>query len=355
MIPITKPFLPPLPEYQAMVSTIWENHWLTNMGPLSIELEQKLQQYLNVDNLLLLSSGTTALQIAIKALELKGEIITTPFSFVATVSSIVWEGCTPVFADIDPETLNASPKNIEDAITDKTCAILITHIFGNPCDVQEIQRIATAHHLKILYDAAHAFGVQVNDKSIYDFGDISIGSLHATKIFHSIEGGIVVSKDPVLMKKIAYMRNFGFDGPERFAELGINGKNSEFHAAMGLVNLKYIDEIITRQRMLTNHYDRRLRSLQAHAPKRMAEPNFSYYPLIFDNEALMLRGIENLNNEDIYPRRYFYPSLPSVLPYVCAADVPVADELARRMVCLPLYYDLSVTAIDQICDILLNS
>src|SRR5665213_2906716 len=240
MIPITKPFLPPMPEYEKYLSGIWERQWLTNMGPLTIELEMKLKEYLKVRQLLFVTNGTVALQMAIKALALKGEIITTPFSFVATTSSIVWEGCEPVFVDIDPSSLNIDASKIELSITEKTSAILATHVYGNPCDVEAIAKIAEKHNLKVIYDGAHGFGVKISGRSIFEYGDISICSLHATKFYHSIEGGLVITKDTHLLKKIAYMRNFGFDGPEAFAELGINGKNSEFHAAMGLANLNYV-------------------------------------------------------------------------------------------------------------------
>ncbi|RQP16654.1 MAG: aminotransferase class V-fold PLP-dependent enzyme, partial [Parapedobacter sp.] len=239
MIPITKPFLPPKELYHDYLDGIWQRQWLTNMGPLANKLELELKRFLNIQHTLFVTNGTVALQFAIKALDLQGEIITTPFSFIATTSSIVWEGCTPVFVDIDRFTLNIDPSKIENAITEKTTAIVATHVYGNPCDVDAIERIAKKHNLKVIYDAAHAFAVQLQERSIFEYGDISTCSLHATKLYHSIEGGLVTTTDPNLLKKIAYMRNFGFSGPESFAELGINGKNSEFHAAMGLANLSY--------------------------------------------------------------------------------------------------------------------
>src|SRR5690554_4987703 len=229
MIPVTRPFLPPQEEYAAYLPGIWQRQWLTNMGPLASELELKLKQHQQVKHLLFVTNGTVALQMAIKALDLKGEIITTPFSFVATTSSIVWEGCEPVFVDIDKESLNIDPTKIEAAITDKTSAILATHVYGNPCDVKAIEKIAQKHHLKVIYDGAHAFGVELYGKSIFDFGDISICSLHATKLYHSIEGGLVICKNKDLYQKLKYMRNFGISGFDSFAELGVNGKNSEFH------------------------------------------------------------------------------------------------------------------------------
>ena len=272
MIPVTKPFLPPQEEYEVLLKNIWKRGWITNMGPLASELEMGLKEHLDLNHLLFVTNGTVALQMAIKALDLKGEIITTPFSFVATTSSIVWEGCTPVFADIDPNNLNIDVTKIEEAITSKTSAILATHVYGNPCDVEEIQKIAEKHNLRVIYDGAHAFGVKINGRSIFEFGDISICSLHATKLYHSVEGGLLVTNDPDLLKKLAFMRNFGFDGPEAFAELGINGKNSEFHAAMGLVNLNYIQDIHLKRKELSELYDNRnLRSLKAnhHNGRRM--------------------------------------------------------------------------------------
>jgi dTDP-4-amino-4,6-dideoxygalactose transaminase len=344
-----------LEKYKALVSTIWENYWLTNAGPRSLELEEALRKYLNVDHLLVTSSGTMSLQLAIRALGLKGEIITTPLSFVSTVSSIVWEGCTPVFADIDAETLNVHPQRIEEAITEKTSAILVTHLFGCPCDVKAIQKIADKHNLKIIYDAAHAFGVKIDDQSIFNFGDISIGCLHATKIYHSIEGGLMVSKDISLIKKISYMRNFGFDGPQKFAELGINGKMSEFHAAMGLLNLEYIDRILARQKELSDYYDNKLSGFPARTPMPLASSNHSYYPLIFDQEHFLVYCAEVLNKQGIFPRRYFYPPLSSVLPYIERVPLDTADEVSKRVLCLPVYFDLSIPDIDTICAILNNA
>src|SRR5690554_7951083 len=237
MILVTKPFLPPQEEYQHYLNKIWQSGWLTNMGPLSKVLEKHLSEFLRVENILFVTNGTIALQMAIKALELKGEVITTPFSFVATTSSIVWEGCTPVFVDIDPNSLNIDANKIEAAITPNTSAILATHVYGNPCDVKAIEAIAKKYNLKVIYDAAHAFGVEVYGKSIFEYGDISICSLHATKLYHSTEGGLIFAKDAAVHRKLTYIRNFGISGFYEFAELGINGKNSEYHAAMGLVNL----------------------------------------------------------------------------------------------------------------------
>lgn len=357
MILITKPFLPPQAEYQKILAGIWDRDWLTNNGPLVNQLELDLKSYLAVNHLLFVSNGTIALQLAIKALDLGGEIITTPFSFVATTSSIVWEGCMPVFVDIDPHSLNIDPTKIEAAITDNTSAILATHVYGNPCDVDAIQRIAVKHHLKVIYDAAHAFGVQINNRSVFECGDISTCSLHATKLYHSVEGGLVFTKDPAMLKKIASMRNFGFSGPEAFDELGINGKNSEFHAAMGLANLKYIHIIIEKRRQLTERYDYWLKGAKGFTPKwnDRASKNYAYYPIVFESEELTLKCFDDLKAVEVFARRYFYPSLSSVLPYLSKKEMPVTDDVARRVLCLPLYYDLSFEEIDTICRIILRA
>ncbi|RXJ46029.1 DegT/DnrJ/EryC1/StrS family aminotransferase [Gelidibacter gilvus] len=356
MIPITKPFLPPQEAYENYLNGIWKRQWLTNMGPLASELEMKLKAELKLKHLLFVTNGTVALQMAIKALDLKGDIITTPFSFVATTSSIVWEGCQPVFVDIDKNSLNIDATKIEAAITEKTTAILATHVYGNPCDVVSIDRIAKKHNLKIIYDGAHAFGVEIYGKSIFEYGDISICSLHATKLYHSVEGGLVITKDASLLKKLAYVRNFGFDGPESFAELGINGKNSEFHAAMGLANLSYIDAIHLKRKLLTEGYDKNLKGLKAVKPvfHREGSLNYAYYALIFDDESLMLKCMKGLAATEIFTRRYFYPSLANSLPYVEPKDLEVTDDIAKRVLCLPLYYDLTVEEVELISRLLLR-
>src|SRR5690554_5638815 len=356
MIPVTKPFLPPLEEYKKYIDGIWQRQWLTNMGPLASELEMKLKEHLKVKHLLFVTNGTVALQMAIKALDLKGEIITTPFSFIATTSAIVWEGCTPVFVDIDSQSLNIDPAKIEAAITENTSAILATHVFGNPCDVEAIDKIAKKHDLKVIYDAAHAFGVEVNGRSVFEYGDISICSLHATKLYHSIEGGLVITKNPDLLKKLAYIRNFGFDGPEAFAELGINGKNSEFHAAMGLTNFPYINEIHSQRKKLTETYDRNLKTLKARKPSwhKGGSVNYAYYPLVFDSEEAMLKAKAYLEKHEVFTRRYFYPSLSSVLPYLEKVDMPITEEISKRVLCLPLYFDLTVEEVELVCRYLLR-
>ncbi len=354
MIPVTKPFFPPLEEYHKYLKMIWNNEWLTNMGPLSKELEDKLRDYLKVSNLLFVTNGTIALQMAIKALELTGEIITTPFSFVATTSTIVWEGCQPIFVDIDSKTLNIDPNKIEEVITDKTTAILATHVYGNPCDVEAIEKIAEKHSLKVIYDGAHAFGVNVNGKSVFEYGDISICSLHATKLYHSGEGGFIVTKDEKLNQKLKYIRNFGIAGHDRFAELGINGKNSELHAAMGLTNLPYIESIHKKRKELTIAYDKGLENLESFKPRwhENANRNYAYYPIILPSERILLDTISRLAENGIQTRRYFYPSLSAALPYLEPKQMPITKDIAERVLCLPLYYDLSVDEVSRICEII---
>lgn len=353
MITVTQPFLPPKTEYYAYLDAMYERNWLTNNGPYVRELEEKLTQYLGLEHFRFVSNGTIALQIAIKALELKGEIITTPFSYVATTSSIVWEGCTPIFVDIDEESLCIDPVKIEAAITPKTSAILATHIFGNPCDVEAIQAIADKHGLKVIYDAAHAFGVKYKEQSIFNYGDISITSFHATKLFHTIEGGGLMTTDADLNDKIKRLRNFGHKTSVSFDGVGINGKNSEVHAAMGLTNYKYIKQILQRRKELSLHYDAKLEGLNITRPTLLkgATKNYSYYPAIFENEETVLKVLAVLEKEDIYPRRYFYPSLSS-LDYVDSEEMPISDNIASRILCLPLYHNLKKTDINRICDLL---
>lgn len=356
MIPVTKPFLPPREEYSNFVDSIWERNWLTNSGPLLNELELKLKEYLSLDHLLYMSNGTIALQIAIKALQLKGEIITTPFSYVATTSSIVWEGCEPVFVDIHSETFNINPSKIEAAITDKTSAILATHVYGNPCDIEAIDKIAKKHNLKVIYDAAHCFGTIYKGKSVFEYGDISTISFHATKLYHTIEGGAVVTSQPELLKKMSFHRNFGHDGESKYAGVGINGKNSEFHAAMGLCNLKYIDDILNKRALDHQRYDKWLSQLNLQKPTIDEDVKFNcaYYPVVFKTQEHCDLIYKELKKHEIFARRYFYPIL-SKLGYVNDTPVPVAESISRRVLCLPLYYQLSESEIDLICRIIVRT
>lgn len=357
MITVTKPFLPPLSEFQDRVAEIFDRQWLTNHGPLVHDLEDKLKDFLEVDYLQFVTNGTLALQIAIKGLDLKGEVITTPFSYVATTSSLVWEGCKPVFGDIDPDSFNIDPVKIEEKITDQTTAILATHVFGNPCDIESIESIASEYNLKVIYDGAHSFGVRYKGNSIYKHGDYSILSFHATKLFHTVEGGAVVTGNAELDDRVSNLKNFGHDGYEAFNGLGINGKNSEFHAAMGLCNLKYIKDILTKYKALYSLYLNELSGLsQVRFQKINADCdyNYAYFPIVFESEELMLKVKKVLEARNIFPRRYFYPSL-SKLDYVKKSIVPITEQISSCILCLPLFYELSKEEILEICSILKQS
>ncbi|WP_027394467.1 DegT/DnrJ/EryC1/StrS family aminotransferase [Aquimarina latercula] len=353
MINVTKPFLPPLEEYNNYVNDIWGRNWLTNNGPLVNKLESALKDYLELENLLFVTNGTIALQLAIKALDLKGEIITTPFSYVATTSSIVWESCKPIFVDIIPDTYNIDPGKIERAITPNTSAILATHVFGNPCDIEAIEEVAKRNDLKVIYDAAHCFGTKYKGKSVFEYGDISVTSFHATKLFHTTEGGAIMTRSKDLNKKLTYLRNFGHDGPEKFNGVGINAKNSEFHAAMGLCNLNYVDDILRSRKEQSEYYDKVLSGLgyKKMTLEKDSDFNYAYYPLLFPNEELLLECIKALNKNLIYPRRYFYPSL-NKLEYVDKIKLSRSEDISERILCLPLYYELTKDEIDMIGDII---
>ena len=353
MVNVTRSLLPPLEEYVKYLQGIWERCHLTNHGPLVNDLEEKLKEYLGVEHFFYTNNGTIAIQVAIKALDLKNEIITTPFSYVATCSSIVWENAKPVFVDINPENFTIDSTLIEAAITPRTSAILATHVYGIPCDVETIKKIAESHKLKVIYDAAHAFGVKINGTSVLNYGDISTLSFHATKLFHTVEGGAITTNDSDLAHRIGYMRNFGHKGQEEFWGLGINGKSSEFHAAMGLCLFPQIGEIIERRKLLSTTYDRYFWQYKLEIQKPVlpaqVEYNFAYYPLVFKSEKELVTVRDNLNANYIYPRRYFYPSL-NHLPYIeNPAHLPVADSVSKRVLCLPLYHDLSVETIRRIC------
>ena len=332
MINVTKSFLPPLEEYTEYLKGIWERGHLTNHGPLVNELEEKIKDYLGVKHFFFINNGTVALQIAIKALGVKGEVITTPFSYVATTSSVMWEECTPVFADIDPQNFTLDPSKIEAAITANTTAILATHVYGIPCHVEAIKAIAEKHGLKVIYDAAHAFGVKFGETSVLNYGDIATLSFHATKLFHTVEGGGMVTNDDTIAHKIAYMRNFGHKGQEEFWGMGINGKNSEFHAAMGLCVFPHMSAIISRRKELSELYDQLLAGLGSSLRQ-------------------LLTVKDNLNAAYIYPRRYFYPSL-NMLPYIPKTEMPVSEDISRRVLCLPLYHDLAEESVKRICSII---
>jgi dTDP-4-amino-4,6-dideoxygalactose transaminase len=353
-IPVTKSFLPPLEEYMAQVKRAYDNEWLTNRGELVKELEQKLTDYLGLEEskILCMNNGTIPLQIALKLLGKGGEIITTPFSYVATTAAIVWENCTPVFVDIHPEYLTIDETKIEAAITDKTTCILATHVFGNPCAVEEIELIAKKHNIKVIYDAAHAFGVKYNDKSIFEYGDISTCSFHATKLFHTGEGGAIFCKDPDLFHQIFYSHNFGHNGPLAFYGLGINGKISELQAAMGLAVLPHMKTILQGREEAVNTYRKELNPVfQVLKLREESLWNYSYFPILFENEDLLLDAERKLKTDDIFARRYFYPSLNNLL-YMNAENMPIAEYISKRILCLPLYWNLEMEDVKRIVDII---
>lgn len=349
-INVTKSYLPPLTEYNQMIEGIWHNFHLTNRGPLVQKLEKDICAKLKLDNLLFVSNGTIAIQLAIKALEIAGEVITTPFSYVATTNSLLWEGCVPVFCDISPETFCIDPSKIESLITPSTSAILATHVYGIPCDVEAIEAIAQKHGLKVIYDAAHAFGVEYKHKSIFSYGDVSTCSFHATKLFHTVEGGSVTAKDPKAFKQISLYHSFGHIGDDYYTE-GINGKNCELHAAMGLCNLPKLDELIAARKYRSELYDSLLNGFVARpvVPQHVTY-NYAYYPVVFASETDLLKVKGSLQEHGINTRRYFYPSL-NQLPFLTRHDsCPVSEDVSKRVLCLPMYFDLAETDIERICE-----
>jgi dTDP-4-amino-4,6-dideoxygalactose transaminase len=353
MINVTQTFFPSLEEYHSQIERIWNNKWLTNRGKLVLELEDKLKEYLSVSNVLIMNNGTIPIQIALKLLGNWGEIITTPFSYVATTAAIVWENCTPVFVDIHPEYLTIDENKIEAAITDKTTCILATHVFGNPCNIEAIENIAKKHNLKVIYDAAHCFGIKYNGKSIFEYGDVSTCSFHATKLFHTGEGGAIFCQDESLRKKIYYSHNFGHNGPLDFHGLGINGKICELQAAMGLSVLPHMTKILDGRKNVVNYYNANL-NFNAMISLKIRENtswNFSYYPVVFESEAVLIKVQEALNRNFIFPRRYFYPSLSS-LNYVKEQLTPITETIAKKILCLPLYPTLNIEDLDKITNII---
>lgn len=354
MISVTKSFLPPIEEYTAHVQRAYDNGWLTNRGELVLELEYKLTEYLNLEEskILLMNNGTIPLQIALKILGKEGEVITTPFSYVATTAAIVWEGCIPVFVDIHPDYLTIDETKIESAITDKTTCILATHVFGNPCNVEEIERIAKKHNLKVIYDGAHAFGVKFKGKSIFEYGDVSTCSFHATKLFHTGEGGALFCKDPDLFHQLYYSHNFGHNGPLEFHGLGINGKMSELQAAMGLAVLPYMSTILNGRMKNIEAYRGKLnKNLKELKLLDFTDWNYAYFPVLFQSEEKLLEVQRRLNELEIFPRRYFYPSL-NKLPYVAEEGLNISERISKRILCLPLSHDDNCHIIEKIAHVI---
>jgi dTDP-4-amino-4,6-dideoxygalactose transaminase len=354
MINVTKTFLPPFEEYTTMIKRAWNKSWITNNGELSVELEMKLKNYLDVRNVIFCNNGTIALQIALKAFNINGDVITTPFSYVASTTSILWENCNPVFVDINSINFCLDPSKIEPAITSKTQAILATHVYGYPCDIGAIQKIADKYNLHIIYDGAHAFGTRVNGKSVFNYGDISTCSFHATKLFHTGEGGCIITNSDKLAKQMTLFRQFGHVGDVHFS-IGINGKNSELHAGMGLCNLRYIEEIMLIRKNQWLLYNSLLGTsdLQLLKIENDVQYNYAYFPVIFRSEVELLKAIETLKEQQIMARRYFYPAL-NTLPYVKYKYCPIAESVAKRVLCLPLFHDLTEEVQNQITNIISN-
>lgn len=338
MIHVTKTYLPKRESLDQYIDQIYQSNWVTNNGSLVKLLEKRLAEYLGVKNIVLVSNGTIALEIAYRVLGLRGFVITTPFSFVATTSSLVTNGLLPIFADINPRTFNIDTTKIEQLITPNTSAILPVHVFGNPCDIESIQSIAHRFELKVIYDAAHAFDVQYRGQSILQYGDISTLSFHATKLFHSIEGGALIINDDALVQKARYLINFGIADAESIPELGTNAKMNEFEAAMGLSVLDEIEHIKRDRRRVAEKYDLAFAHIVPRQEKNeFAIHNHSYYPVLLDNEETLKRIQHSLNQHDIYPRRYFYPSLDTLYYIEPKQYCPISRDISRRILCLPLY------------------
>lgn len=365
MITVTKPFLPPLEEFTPYLEQIWKSGQLTNNGPFHCQFEQALAEYLGIKYVSLFSNATLALLTAMQTLRISGEVITTPYSFVATTHALWWNNIKPVFVDIEPKYCNLDPEKIEAAITPQTTAILPVHVYGNPCEVQRIQEIADIYGLKVIYDACHTFGVTTNNKSVLNFGDLSVMSFHATKVFNTFEGGAIISHDEITKKRIDYLKNFGFAGETTVVAPGINAKMNEVQAAMGLLQLKHVDKNIEKRQQLTLRYREQLanipglRFLEDMPGTRHCYP---YFPVFVDEKQYGLSRdslYEKLKQHDIYGRRYFYP-LISQFPIYRGIDsaspgkLPIAEKITQQVICLPLYPDLPQEMVDEITDLLKN-
>jgi dTDP-4-amino-4,6-dideoxygalactose transaminase len=352
---VTQPSLAPLVEFNQHLEKIWATGVMTHNGPFMQQLEKEISAHEDVPDTICLANGTCAMQLAIRAMNLEGEIITTPFTFIATANSITWERCSPVFVDIDPDTWNIDAEKIEAAVTDKTCAILPVHVFSAPCDVVRIQKIADKHGLKVIYDAAHAMCVKVNGKSIMSYGDVSCTSFHATKLFNTCEGGACFAENKELAARIRRMRFFGFNEQKEIVDAGMNAKMTEISAALGLANLRHLDAVRKNRREKYEQYqqllsDREYITFQKFDPE---EYNYSYMPMLFDTESRLFQTLEKLAAEKIYPRRYFYPALHDMDIFEKKA-LPVAESVASRIACLPLYNSLHRLEIEQICRIIIE-
>lgn len=363
---VTQPFLPPLEEFNEYLKKIWKSKWLTNNGQFHQEFEQRLCEYLGVKYISLFSNGTLALITAIQALKLSGEVITTPYSFVATTHALWWNNIKPVFVDIEPKTFNLDPDKVEAAITPKTTAILPVHVYGTPCDVTRIQEIADRYGLKLIYDAAHAFGVRLNGTSVATFGDLSVLSFHATKVFNTFEGGAIICHDETTKQHIDQLKNFGIINETTVLAPGINAKMNEFQAALGILQLKYLDEAIGKRKILTKRYREFLEKIPGISVMQDVpgiEYNFGYFPVLIDSVKLGRTRDEvynKLKRHNIFSRRYFYPLISQFptykgLPSSDPVNLPVAEKITQQILCLPIYPDLEISNIKIVCELIIES
>ncbi len=363
LINVTKPALPPLDEFIPYLKDIWNSKVLTNKGKYHQLFEEALAEYLGVKNISLFTNGTLALITALQALRITGEVITTPYSFVATTHALHWNGIKPVFADIEPEFCNLDPEKIEAAITPKTTALLPVHVYGNPCQVNKIEKIADTYGLKIIYDASHAFNVKINKESVLNFGDLSVLSFHATKVFTTFEGGAIICHDEKTKKRIDFLKNFGFADEVTVVGPGINAKMNEFQAALGLLQLKYIDENISKRKIIAQKYYKELSSIEGIRVLEEMENisyNYAYFPIYIDEEKFPIKRDElysKLKENNIYARRYFYPLISQFPTYrglesAHPENLPVAEKIADEVLCLPIYVDLKIAEIEQVIRII---
>ena len=360
---VTRSSMPSMDEYIEEIRDIWESHWLTNMGPAHKNLQIELQKYMGVENVELLTNGHMALELSLQAMNLQGEVITTPFTFASTTHAIVRNGLEPVFCDIDPATYTMDVTKLEQLITDRTCAIVPVHVYGNVCNIEEIERIAHKYELKVLYDAAHTFGETYKGQGIGSFGDVSCFSFHATKVFNTIEGGAVCYSDDAFVQLLNDQKNFGIHGPESVVYIGGNAKMNEFQAAMGICNMRHLDTEIKKRQIITERYRERLGKIEGikicHGQENV-ESNFAYFPVVFDGYKHTRNEVFNkLAENNIIARKYFYPLTNSFecyrgLPTAGIEKTPIAQHVALRVLTLPLYADLKLEDVDSICDIILK-
>jgi dTDP-4-amino-4,6-dideoxygalactose transaminase len=364
VIPVTKPSLPELEKYVGYLEHIWQTKWLTNNGEFLLKLEQLLKDYLKVKNIVVVSNGTLALQLALRSLGLRGEVITTPFTFVATTNSILWEGLTPVFADIDSKTFNINPQDVEEKITKETCAILAVHVYGNPCNVEALAAIAEKHKLKLIYDGAHSFGVEYRGHSVFGYGDVSTLSFHATKVFNTIEGGALTTENAKLADELKLLRDHGIRSAEEFMGVGTNAKMNEFQAAMGLCNLDYVERDIALRESLYKRYVEKLGEKRRFQFQKLvaSRHNYGYMPVCFEDSSQRDSIYEELLRQGIASRKYFYPLTVSnnyfnskKTDLVKKFGLEVASDIAGRVLCLPLYPGLGFETVDRIVELVRNN